>query len=108
MYECGIYVGAEIYSGNPYVKDPPHGLDADPSKVFPNAWDLGRHGFSSWNVRLNHMKANESGGKSWRVKRIPKNSTPPKKKMAEAFKKYDNANYVFGVITNHIGELGGF
>lgn len=107
MYECGINVGAENYSGNPYAKNPPHGLDVDPSIVFPNAWDLGRHGFSSWNVRLNHMRANESGAKPWRVRRTPKNSTPPKKKMAEAFKKYDNEAYVNGVIIKHIGDLGG-
>lgn len=109
MYECGINVGAENYSGNPYVKNPPHGLDMDPSIVFPNSWELGRHGFSRYNVRKQHETATKET--YWHVKRIPQNYNKggqPRKKMDEAFKKYDNEAYVNSVIIKHIGNLGGF
>lgn len=107
-YECGINVGAENYSGNPYVKPYPHGLEMDPSIVFPNAWDKGMHGFSSYNVRQQH-KGKKKGDKSyWSVKHTPPRTAKPKSKMNKAFKKYDNAGYVFGVIEKYLGELGGF
>ena len=42
-YECGIRVGGEYYSYDPYVKEPPHGLALGPGDIFPNAWQ-GDHG----------------------------------------------------------------
>lgn len=110
MYECGITVGAENYSYNPYSKPYPHGWDADPSMVFPNVWDLGRHGFSSYNVRKAHAGKDKNDPKYWKIKKssVPKNSTPPKRVMDQAFKKYDNQDYVFGVLKKYISEIGGF
>ena len=110
MYECGINVGAENYSGNPYAKNPPHGLDMDPSIVFPNSWELGRHGFSRYSIRKHNETADDEH--YWHVRNVPVNyhyrqNGVPRKHMDNAFKKYDNESYTNGVIIKHIQDLGG-
>lgn len=107
MYECGINVGPENYSYNPYVKPYPHGLEMDPSIVFPKAWDSGIHGFTSYTVNMQHKNASKD--KYWKIKRksIPKKSSPPKKIMDVAFKKIDNQGHCEQVIIKHMQGLGG-
>ena len=108
-YDCGINVGAENYSGNPYTTPYPHGLEMDPSIVFPNAWDKGRHGFSSYNVRIKNKDKVRDDPNYWKIKKkhVPQNSTPPKQTMNYAFKKIDNYDYCTGLILKYLAAAGG-
>lgn len=106
-YECGIYVDASNYMGNPYIKNPPHGLEMDPSIVFPSAWDKGVHGFTSHTITLQHRNASKEN--YWHIRRnsAPPKDTPPSRRMKDSFKKIDNYGFVSGVIGKYIKSLGG-
>lgn len=108
-YDCGIEVGSEFYSYNPYVKDPHHGKEMSPDEVFPNAFEYGRHGFSSYTMRVVH-KNQSKDAKWWRLKKkhIPKVSTPPIKSLNASFKQVDNSNYVFEKLYQAFEDAGAF
>lgn len=49
-YEAGITVGPENVKGNPYEKNPKHGLDVNAEWVFDVSYMKGIHGFNRQNI----------------------------------------------------------
>lgn len=107
-YNCGLGVGAENYSGNPYEKDPHHGAYMTPDIVFPMAWDKGIHGFNTYTIRKVH--ADKTREYYWRLNRkyVPKNSKPINSIMRTAMKEIDNAEYIYEVLYNALDAVGTF
>ena len=51
-YEAGITVGPSNVSGNPYKKNPRHGLDVDPDFVYNISYMRGIHGFNRADLKF--------------------------------------------------------
>lgn len=108
-FECGIEVGAEFYSGNPYVKNPPHGRDMSPDIVFPSAFDKGIHGFTTYTIGAVH-KNQVKGDKYWKMPRAsaPRKTTPPKTLLNMSFKQVNNQEYIYGKVFEAFDAAGAF
>ena len=103
-YDCGIEVGSEFYSYNPYVKNPPHGLEMSPERVFPEAFDRGVHGFTSYSLK----RPKDDKWRSRIRRSAPPKSSPPVKYLKSEFKKIDNADYVFNKLYTALDNAGAF
>ena len=108
-YDCGLEVGHEFYDGNPYEKNPPHGKEMTPEIVFPDAFNLGRHGFSSYTVGKVHKNQSKNNG-WWKItkKSVPQNTTPPIKLFNASFKQINNGDYIFDKLYKALDEAGAF
>lgn len=105
-YDCGITVDPSNYSSDPYVKDPPHGLEMTVENVFERSFAKGIHGFTS--KERSKMNADKRKGDYGYLKQAPKKlSPPPLNNMNLKFKQIDNFNYVFGKLEAAIDSLGG-
>lgn len=93
-HDCGLEVGPEFYDGNPYEKNPHHGLHMYPMFVFPLAFFQGIHGFSAYYTR--GLKNKETENNWWKT--TPPKTTPPERILNKRFRKIDNANYVYGIV----------
>lgn len=108
-YDCGIDVGPENYSYDPYIKDPLHGKQMSVGEVFPQAWEKGVHGFTTGTVAKVH-KTQSKDTKWWSIKHknVPPKSQPPIRIMDASFKDIDNAEYVFGKLYSALDSAGAF
>ena len=103
-YEAGITVGPENYEGNPYEKPYPHGLEMNPSIVFPMAFERGIHGFTKVTVsRYNKDKSKGNGYWFVRKKSRPKKSSSPKKEVRAKFEEITDSDRVIGMIKKELG-----
>lgn len=106
MFDAGINVDPSNYSGDPYVKSPPHGLAMSVDEIFSRSFEKGIHGFTSYE-RSQYNKDKKKGDWNYMKWSAPKKSSPPINKMNADFKKIANQD-VPGMLEAELDAMGAF